>query len=917
MENKHISFFDIPEDFPNLSPDRRDLYQTLHSALVYIPILLAFNFIGLGIIYTLGKIGLLSNSDERLLLVAAISLITSILHLPLFPLLRRGKIESVTIGLLIIDGLGAAAQIFLWEGIIWLPLLLIASPAIVFAAQRGLRTSSRVFSLFFGIFVAAGIWFANQNITYTRMSPNSLTEMAGLAIFLMVMFIMVILVLISSRISFRTISGRLVLTFTFVVAFSAITTLIIAALVGLFHDQQNMLRQLNAVSTLKQTQVEVVLTSLENDINAATDDAVTSQRMRFLIDGTTTDNLLYQFNNELVRAFLEKIQQGNAQYDEILLLNNKGSVILTTLEANEKRDFSKGLFFQRALSGFTFTIEKNFPGSASTSIVVARPILENGIARGYLIARIPFDAITAIMTTQTSLGNTLETYMVGKDLIPLTNTQGGALRVNTVATDQAISQSKTGSGLYTNYASTNVLGYYVWMPNIQVALITEIDRVEVIQGILTLMITNVTVGLFTVLITFAIIYITSRSISNPLVSLAEKATALASGELSTRIVINRQDEIGTLASSFNTMAGELQNLVRTLEQKVEDRTHALQSQANRFRVAAEVARDATTAHSLDELLNRSAQLVLERFNFYHTGIFLVDSRREFAILKASPTEAGRQMIANSHRLKVGEVGIVGNVAATGQPRITLNTGQDASYFNNPFLPNTRSEIALPLKVEGEVIGVLDVQSELPEAFAQEDIAVLQIMADQLAISIRRVQLVQALEESLGETERVSQKFTLASWRSFSDTPDFKPGYRYDGTKISPITSFPTSSQEILRRGHSVILSDGSHTKDAQIAVPLKLRDQVIGVLNIQFNSAVSQDTIGLLEDAASRLAIALENARLYTETQKLAERERAVSEIATRITTSSNIDNILRTTVLELGRMLPNAEVTVQIQENK
>jgi len=220
-------------------------------------------------------------------------------------------------------------------------------------------------------------------------------------------------------------------------------------------------------------------------------------------------------------------------------------------------------------------------------------------------------------------------------------------------------------------------------------------------------------------------------------------------------------------------------------------------------------------------------------------------------------------------------------------------------------------------VEGEVIGVLDVQSELPEAFAQEDIAVLQIMADQLAISIRRVQLVQELEESLGETERASQKFTLASWRSFSDTPDFKPGYHYDGMKISPITSFPTSSQEILRRGHSVILADGSNTKDTQIAVPLKLRDQIIGALNIRFSSAVSQDTIGLLEDAASRLAIALENARLYTETQKLAERERAVSEIATRITTSSNIDNILRTTVLELGRILPNSEVTVQIQENK
>jgi GAF domain-containing protein len=229
-------------------------------------------------------------------------------------------------------------------------------------------------------------------------------------------------------------------------------------------------------------------------------------------------------------------------------------------------------------------------------------------------------------------------------------------------------------------------------------------------------------------------------------------------------------------------------------------------------------------------------------------------------------------------------------------------------------------MALPLKVEGEVIGVLDVQSEISEAFTQEDTAVLQIMADQLAVSIRRVQLVQELEDSLGETKRTSQQFTTASWRNFSDTPDFKPGYAYDGTKLSPISDFPASSQEVLRRGHSIILSEGSGSdgKDTLLGVPLKLRDQAIGVLNIRLSGgAVTQDTISLLEDAANRLAIALENARLYTETQKLAERERAVSEIAARITTSTNIDSILRTTVLELGRILPNSEVTVQIQENK
>jgi GAF domain-containing protein len=402
--------------------------------------------------------------------------------------------------------------------------------------------------------------------------------------------------------------------------------------------------------------------------------------------------------------------------------------------------------------------------------------------------------------------------------------------------------------------------------------------------------------------------------------MAQKATNLANGELSTRMQVDRQDEIGTLASSFNSMAGELQALVKTLEQKVEDRTQDLKKQANYLRVAAEIARDATTAQDMDELLNRATQLVLDRFSFYHTGIFLLDEHKEFAILRASPTQAGREMLARNHRLKVGQVGIVGNVAASGLSRIALNTDLDSSYFNNPSLPNTKSEMALPLKVGDEMIGVLDVQSEKPEAFTQDDIGILQIMADQLALAIQRVRLTNSQQENLRQLETAYQHFTLSSWNAFTQDADSKQGYSFDGIHITPLDIFPFETREILATGQSVVLPS-LNKKDlngSSLAVPLKLRDQVIGILTIQFNTeTISSDTISLVEETALRLAIALENARLYTETQKVAERERTISEVSNRLTTSVNIENILRTTVQEIGRMLPGAEVVVKLERNE
>ena len=207
-----------------------------------------------------------------------------------------------------------------------------------------------------------------------------------------------------------------------------------------------------------------------------------------------------------------------------------------------------------------------------------------------------------------------------------------------------------------------------------------------------------------------------------------------------------------------------QELNQTLEQRVADRTRDLERRSMQLQAASEVARDATTARELDDLLNRAVNLIRDRFAFYHAGIFLLDEDREYAVLRAATGEAGRQMLEQGHRLKVGEVGIVGYVTGSGRPRIALDVGADAVHFENPLLPETRSEMALPLQVGRQIIGALDVQSREPAAFDEDDVALLQTMADQLAVAIENARLLNQMQQTVHELEAATRHYTQESWR---------------------------------------------------------------------------------------------------------------------------------------------------------
>src|SRR6266545_8171499 len=237
---------------------------------------------------------------------------------------------------------------------------------------------------------------------------------------------------------------------------------------------------------------------------------------------------------------------------------------------------------------------------------------------------------------------------------------------------------------------------------------------------------------------------------------------------------------------------DLQDLNQSLEDRVAIRTAELEMasqrnerRARQFEAIAQVARATTSIQDEDTLLFRLAQVISEQFGFYHVGIFLLDDQRENAILRASNSEGGRRMLARKHSLKAGQIGIVGHVASSGNPRIALDVKEDAAFKDNPDLSGTRSELALPLKDAGQIIGVLDVQSTESNAFLPEDTETLYTLADQVAIAIQNARSHEATHRLLKEAQRTSESYIKEAWRLIQ-SQEKSVGYILSENTLKPL-----------------------------------------------------------------------------------------------------------------------------------
>jgi len=335
---------------------------------------------------------------------------------------------------------------------------------------------------------------------------------------------------------------------------------------------------------------------------------------------------------------------------------------------------------------------------------------------------------------------------------------------------------------------------------------------------------------------------------------------------------------------------------------LEEYTRNLVRRAHYQEATAMVARDVTSVLDSQELLSRVVTLIGAQFGFYHAGVFLLDGTGEYAVLSAASSEGGRRMLARGHRLRVGEEGIVGYVAEHGESRVALDVGADAMFFNNPDLPDTRSEIALPLRARGEIIGALDVQSTEPEAFSGEDAVVLQTLADQVATAISNAQLFQQAQEGMEAERKAYGELGREAWinllRTRSDL-----GYRYEQQKVVPV-------------GNVVAETVHPDEKLPELTLPVKYRGQTLGTIVAHKGTDArgwTPEEIALMETLSDQLSTALDSARLYQDSQHRAARERLTGEITARIRESLDIETVLKTTASEMRQALDLDKLVIRL----
>ncbi len=403
----------------------------------------------------------------------------------------------------------------------------------------------------------------------------------------------------------------------------------------------------------------------------------------------------------------------------------------------------------------------------------------------------------------------------------------------------------------------------------------------------------ISLGVLGALIPFVVVagWQLGKRITAPIVLLTEGAEKITAGDLDHEVKLTSRDETFRLAQAFNLMTKRLRDLIAGLEQIVADRTKDVEQRSNYLQAVAEVGREAASILETRQLIEHVVDVIRSRFDLYYVGLFMVDTLGEYAVLQAGTGEAGSAMLARGHRIRVGQ-GMIGWSIANKRPRIALEAGEDVVRLVTDLLPLTRSEAALPLISRGRVLGALTVQSDKPGIFTGDTIAVLQTMADQVALAMDNARLFSESEEALDALQRSFGEVSRKSWAEVSRT-HHTHGYRLDQQGVRPIQEGEPS------------LASGQD--ESLVKVPIRLRDVVMGYIEArkpEQTGGWSQDELALITNLVDQLSVALENARLYEDSQYRAERERVLADITTKVRATADVNTIMQTAILELATAL-------------
>lgn len=732
---------------------------------------------------------------------------------------------------------------------------------------------------------------------------------------------------------FSSIRERLIIAFLLIILIPMVVVNTVLTIAAARNIQSQQTYQLQTVTSYKKAAIHDLLAGLQSQLRNSIRGDEVNQQINILLLGQP-ESIDSQKANLYLKSHLKLFLAESGQFVSFLILNTEGEVVLSTDSAEEGKNYKGEVFFQGSLFG-PFTQLSSF----TQTIIVTTPLKDwDGNTIGYVAGKARTATLDKILQNADGLGETGQTYLISLGRVLLTNLPDAKVgdSLESPGIIAALEKQTSGVDSYTNFRDRAVFGVYDWIPEIRVAIIAEVEQAEVSGPVFAILFINFSVTLAAISIAIFLSLRITRAISNPINNLVETATQIADGHLELEASVGKIDEIARLAGAFNNMTSQLRHTLANLERRVEERTNDLEKRTqeleNRSSELAEanfqverrilqmeaisrVAKSIASVQNLQELLPFVTQLISEQFGFYHAGIFLVDSANEFVVLSAANSEGGQKMLNREHKLKLGQTSIVGYVVSTGKSRVVLDTEKDPVFSHNPDLPNTRAEMALPLTIGDRIIGALDVQSTEAGVFTEQDTEVLSTLADQVSIAIQNSRLFESTQKSLSEISTVYRQTIKETWAKTTAEQEIS-GYKFGIMGHRPLRDELKTEgiKQAMEKDELVVLQGN---KEPELAIPIKLRGQTIGILNVRAPEGHNwkQNEINILRAIAERVAVSSENARLFEETTRRAERERTVSTITSKIRSTNDPEEMLAIAINEIKSALNAREIRIKNTE--
>lgn len=551
---------------------------------------------------------------------------------------------------------------------------------------------------------------------------------------------------------------RLLIWFVVIALLPVIGVGIGTSLVSYVNGRQQSIARLESVAARKELAIQGWVESLHQDLLFASQTDCSPQFVNTALR-LGNEGKEYTWYYSLVRRQLEAFVNQSPRIEELFLVDLQGEVVVSTNVAREGQVYYNKALFQRGLlapatqlpfhSLVSATGEGGFLPQDRISVIAVVPVVgTDQKLRGLMGGRAPAEDVHTILDEGTGLGETGKAYLVGTDHSALAGTSLAPTReevytVQTEGIDAAIRGATSGSGVYDDAMGTPVVGIYRWLSPLGAVLSVEQDLSEAFGAVWVTTGVNVVIALAAVVLAVVASVSMNRSIADPIVDLADTATQISSGALDQTAKVKRQDEIGALAEAFNSMTAQLRDLINSLENRVDERTRALQEanaaleqRALQLQTGAQVGREITSILDIDVLLPRVVETIREAFGYYHVQVFLVDREANELVLRASSDNKSLE----HRRLDLDATSINATAAVTGQAVLANNVLHEPGFLPDSQLPETRSELVIPLRLGTQVIGTLDVHNRQVGAFTREDMVAVQSLGDQIVVAIENAHL---------------------------------------------------------------------------------------------------------------------------------------------------------------------------------